>query len=226
MKKIIYILIIFTFSCNDTKTKEKETVNINDNKDSLNNEYINLTEASIDEKMYDTYKAGIKISKNYKYDDITITNLSNLKFSKQIQFQYSNNDYYTNHKYLTAERGKIYISIIFNLKSKKSPNQLGISTFEYKEKFLPLITVYKIDDKLNKIIYQTDLDEYNMMNTLPKEITWIEDYFNFKEEGKMIMYKLVDEDLKKYKFLVSIKNIDGRKKTYGINLNGIIANKN
>ena len=40
-----------------------------------------------------------------------------------------------------------------------------------------------------------------MMKKLPNEVSWMEDYFNYREEGKMIMYKEVDENIKNLKLI-------------------------
>ena len=97
--------------------------------------------------------------------------------------------------------------------------------FQYKDKFLPLIAVYLIDEKSKKITHKLDLDEYDMMNKLPNEVSWMEDYFNYREEGKMIMYKEVEEEIKNFKLLVSVKSVDGKKRMSRVNLDGIIAIK-
>ena len=212
MKNLIYlILLIFIAGCNENMPKVKEEVV--------------LSEEQIMDSIYTRFNKGIEIKNLYKYDEISLSSFSELKFSKKIQFQFSNDDYYSNYRYRTAERGKVFVYLTYTLKSKKSPNQLGIDMFQYKEKFLPLITVYTLDEKSKKIIHKTDLDEYDMMKKLPNEVSWMEDYFNYKEEGKMIMYKEVDEDIKKLKLLVSVKSVDGKKRMSRINLDGVIAIK-
>lgn len=212
---LIFLIISFLISC------QSPTKNI-DNESVVGKSILDTFEEN-NFKILKNFKEGIQIVIKYNYNDIELSSFSKLKFSKKIKFAYSEDEYYVNYSYKTAERGKTFAYITFKLKSKYSPNQLGIKTTDFESKFLPSIAAYSIDDSLNNLVYEFSFDNYNMMKKLPSEVIWLEEYFNYKEEGEMIFYKEVDESLSNSNLVISVLN-GGKLERYGnLNTDGIIS---
>lgn len=199
-----FVTIFLLLGCSETQSSNKDE--LKSNQETVNG----ISKPTKDSLLKIINNKAFKVQKNFDFGYIQLSSINNVKFSDEIRFQYDPTENTTYYKYLKAERNETFLSLTFDILSKKTPKEKNIETLKYRDEYLPQIYLIKIDTTLpnNPFINLGRLD-YEMVNKLPSHISWYEEYFNYKEKGKFLFYTKITEQLKSEKLLLTIQSPEG-----------------
>jgi hypothetical protein len=151
-------------------------------------------------------KKKLKTNKTFDFGYLKVTSLSTPKFSKDVKFDYQDSEYATYFRTLTAERNETFLFLTANITGIKTPKEQGVGSFDFGEKYLPQFCLFESDLSNSSPFKFVGKMEYRFYNEIPSNISWAEEYFNYKEKGKLLFYIKLPDWYKTTSLVLVVKN--------------------